>query len=106
MLPFLEHIADRHEHTISEMFDFLAERFGLTEADLKELLPSGRETRFKNRAYWTRVHLGQAKLLDSTGRGRFKITERGLQLLATKPKAINLKLLSQYPEFLAFRNVS
>jgi len=104
MLPFLQHIADGQEHKITELFDHLADHFHLIEEDLKELLPSGRETRFKNRVYWTRVHLGQAKLLDSTGRGRFKITERGLQLLKTNPSRVDMKVLSRYPEFQEFRS--
>lgn len=103
MLPFLQHIADGAEHQVSELFEHLGQAFKLTEQDLKEMLPSGRETRFKNRVYWTRVHLGQAKLLDATGRGRFKVTERGLKLLATNPKRIDLHVLEQYPEFLEFR---
>lgn len=106
MLPFLRHIADGSEHRITELFEFLAKEFALSEDDLKEVLPSGRETRFKNRVYWTRVHLGQAKLLDSTGRGRFRITERGKQLLTSKPTRIDMRMLAQYPEFQEFRSRS
>ncbi|MBK7263827.1 MAG: restriction endonuclease [Rubrivivax sp.] len=104
MLPFLQHISDEQEHKIAELFQLLAEHFGMTEGDLKELLPSGRETRFKNRVYWARVYLGQAKVLDSTGRGRFKITDRGLRLLKTNPKRIDIKLLGQYAEFQEFKS--
>jgi restriction system protein len=103
MLPFLEFISDGKEHHISELFTFLAQRFSLSEQDQKELLPSGRETRFKNRVYWSRVYLGQAKLLNSTGRGRFLITERGQQLLKTNPTRVDMKLLAQYQEFQEFR---
>jgi len=103
MLPFLQFIADGKEHHISELFDHLSKHFSLGDADLKELLPSGRETRFKNRVYWSRVHLGQAKLLDSTGRGRFRITDRGQHLLKKQPDYIDIKLLSQFPEFQEFR---
>jgi len=106
MLPFLQHIADGNEHRITELFEFLASRFALSEDDLKEVLPSGRETRFKNRVYWTRVHLGQAKLLDATGRGRFRITERGTALLRTNPARIDNNTLAQYPEFQEFRGRS
>ena len=106
MLPFLQHIADGKEHRITELFEFLANRFALSEDDLKEVLPSGRETRFKNRVYWTRVHLGQAKLLDATGRGRFKITDRGAALLETNLSRIDNNTLSQYPEFQEFRGRS
>lgn len=103
MLPFLQHIADGKEHKIAELFEYLAFKFHLSEEEQKELLPSGRETRFKNRVYWTRVHLGQAKLLESPARGKFNITERGLQLLKTNPSRIDLKVLAQYPEFQEFR---
>lgn len=106
MLPFLEFISDGQEHHVSELFTHLAQRFSIPEETLKELLPSGRETRFKNRVYWARVYLGQAKLLETTGRGRFRITERGKQLLSTKPPHIDIKLLSQYPEFQEFRGKS
>lgn len=106
MLPFLGFIKDGKEHHISELFAFISEHFQLSEDDLKELLPSGRETRFRNRVYWARVHLGQAKLLNATGRGRFQITARGHELLKKKPEKIDNKLLSQYPEFLEFRGKS
>jgi restriction system protein len=106
MLPFLQHIADGDEHKITEMFEHLAKRFALSDDDLKELLPSGRETRFKNRVYWARVYLGQAKALDSPGRGRFRITERGQELLKTMPARIDMKLLSKYAEFQEFKNRS
>lgn len=104
MLPFLEFISDGKEHHISELFEFLAQRFSLSEQDQKELLPSGRESRFKNRVYWARAYLGQAKLLDSTGRGRFLISDRGQQLLKTMPTRVDIKLLTQYQEFQEFRS--
>lgn len=103
MLPFLQFIRDGEEHRITELFAHLAQTFVLSDDDLKEVLPSGRETRFRNRVYWARVHLGQAKLLDATGRGRFKITRRGVDLLDQYPQRIDNKLLSQFPEFVDFR---
>lgn len=103
MLPFLQFIRDGEEHRITELFTHLAAVFALSDDDLKEVLPSGRETRFRNRVYWARVHLGQAKLLDATGRGRFKITRRGQELLDQHPQRIDNKLLSQFPEFVDFR---
>ena len=102
MLPFLQYTGDGNEHAFSELFGHLASHFNLSEADLKEVLPSGRQTRFRNRVYWARAYLGQARLLDLTGRGRFRFTERAKALLAQKPDAISSKLLAQYPEFQAF----
>jgi restriction system protein len=106
MLPFLRAVSDGREHTIAEMFGVMAKHFNLSEEDIKELVPSGRETRFKNRVYWARVYLAQAKLIDATGRGRFRITDRGSTLLKSNPPTINMKLLEQYPEYVAFKGRS
>lgn len=106
MLPFLQALSDRHEGNIPEMCKTLATKFSLSEEDLKDMVPSGRETRFKNRVYWARVYLEKAKLIDVTGRGRFKISDRGLALLAEHPTAIDIKKLEQFPEFVIFKGKS
>jgi restriction system protein len=105
MLPFLKLIDDGQEHIVSEITDALAQQFGLTNVDRKELLPSG-QSRFDNRVEWSRTHLKKAGLLESTGRGKFRITERGLEVLKSNPAKINLRFLMQFPEFVEFRNAS
>src|SRR5213592_3525417 len=65
MLPVLELAADGREHTLAEAREVLARRFGLTDAERAELLPSGRQRRFDNRVAWAKVHLAQARLLSS-----------------------------------------
>src|SRR5262249_27846314 len=40
--------------------------------------------------------------LESTGRGKFRITERGRDVLRSNPSRIDNKLLSKFPEFIAF----
>jgi restriction system protein len=104
MLPFLALCADGKEHTAGEMVEHLAKHFALSDADRSELLPSGVQTRFANRVYWARVYLGKALLLETSSRGRFRITQRGRELLAKKPSTIDLKLLSQYPEYRTFKD--
>jgi restriction system protein len=81
----------------------LATAMGLSEEDRSELLPSGRQSRFTNRIAWAASHLRAAKLLESAGRGLVVITDRGKELLASNPPAINLKMLMQFPEFQEFR---
>jgi hypothetical protein len=50
------------------------------------------------------TYLKKAKLLTAPGPGRFKITERGSQLLQTSPSSIDVNFLEQnYPEMLEFR---
>ncbi len=45
-------------------------------------------------------------MVESTGRGLFKITQRGLDLLASKPVKLDVKSLKQYPEFQTFHQAS
>ena len=89
MLPLLELASDAEEHRIKDVIDTLAEFFGLTEEEFADLLPSGRDTTFSNRVRWANTYLRKAKLLESTGRGKFKITERGLRVLESSPKHID-----------------
>jgi restriction system protein len=105
MLPFLRIAADGQEHSFSETVEALAKQFHLSDEDWKETLPSG-QPRFENRVGWTRTHLKKAGLLEPTGRGRFRITDRGKQVLKSPPDKIDLKFLMQFPEFVEFRRAS
>src|SRR6266550_2326778 len=106
MLPLMKLATDRGEASVSnrEFIDSLAKEFQLTEADRKELLASGKQSRFENRVYWALVHLRRAGLIESTGRGLNRITTRGHDVLRESPPKIDLRLLSQFPEFRAFRS--
>jgi restriction system protein len=106
MLPVLQVAGDGQEHTIGETIEIIAASFGLTDEARKELLPSGTQFRFDNRVHWARSYLKQAGLLESTGRGKFRITERGFNVLETNPSQINIKFLDQFPEFQTFRSRS
>jgi restriction system protein len=106
MLPLLDFASDQKEHSIREAIEKLAEQFNLREAERKELLPSGRQATFDNRVAWARTYMKKAGLVESTRRGHFKITSRGLEALKKKPQAINVKFLQQYPEFVEFRSQS
>jgi restriction system protein len=106
MLPVLQVAGDAQEHTIGETIEIIAANFGLTDEDRKELLPSGTQFRFDNRVHWARSYLKQAALLESTGRGKFRITQRGLEVLENSPVYINVKFLNQFPEFQEFKTRS
>ena len=103
MLPLLYFAADGHEHSLREAIEGLAEKLDLTEAEKKELLPSGQQSTFDNRVAWSRTYLNKAQLLESTRRGYFRITQRGREVLSKNPEKINVKFLEQFPEFLEFR---
>ncbi|OPY50738.1 MAG: Restriction endonuclease [Methanosaeta sp. PtaU1.Bin112] len=108
MLPLLKFAADHEEHTKSDASDALALHFNIVDADRKEMLPSGRQTRFNNRIAWAIVYLRKAKFLESTRRGRFKITDRGFEILKSNPPRIDAKYLMQHgdAEFKEFHQPS
>jgi restriction system protein len=104
MLPLLKLAADGQEHSQREAVETLARHFVLTEIELEEKLPSGRQTTFNNRVSWARGYLKMARLLENTKRGYFQITERGKSVLAQPPERITIRFLEQFPEFVISRN--
>jgi restriction system protein len=102
--PLLEIANDGKEHSINEARLLIQKNMGLTEDDLKELLPSGTQTKFDNRVAWAKSYFTQAKVFDSPKRGYFIITDRGRELLLQNHEKIDVKILKQYPEFIEFHS--
>ena len=103
MLPLLRIAADGKEHPLAEARGLLAGEFNLSQAELEQPLPSGRQSRFANRVAWAKVYLEQGGLLVSPRRGHFAISDRGGEVLKSPPGRIDIKFLEQYPEFIEFR---
>jgi restriction system protein len=103
MLHLLRLASDGAEHTLKDAVPALADPFHLTDVERTELLPSGQQAVFQNRVAWANTFLKKAELLRAPRRGIFTITDRGKKLLAQNPPKIDVKLLEQFPEFLAFR---
>jgi restriction system protein len=104
MLPLLRYAADKQEHAVREAVDQLRATFELSDDEREQLLPSGRQRTFDNRVAWGVSYLKQAGLLSSPARGRFRITERGLGVLASPPDRITIPFLAEIsPEFREFR---
>lgn len=80
-----------------------AKQFKLTDDERKDLLPSGRQPTFDNRVGWAKTYLKKAGLLDSPKRATIIITQRGLEVLNQNPSHINVRFLSQFPEFVEFK---
>lgn len=105
MLPLLSFMGDRKEHSLSETINALAARFQLGPEERREMLPSGRRQLFDNRVGWARTYISKARLIESTRRGYFKITDRGLQVLAEPPEKISISFLKRFPEFVDFQAI-
>jgi restriction system protein len=105
MLPFLRHLADGQEHGLNDTHDALADQFGLTDEERRELLPSGLQPIFRNRVGWARTYLKKAGLVTSPKRAYLKINDKGLELLKENPSEITAKFLMRYDEFVEFKTI-
>lgn len=103
MLPLLKFAGDGQEHSSREAINFLANEFGLTDDERKELLPSGSQALFDNRVGWATTYIRKAGLIESKRKGIFKITERGKQVLSENLERLDNKYLEQFSEFIEFK---
>ncbi len=78
----------------------------LSESDLAEMLPSGRQTTFANRVAWANIFLQRAGLLEKGGRGIYRITEEGRRVLHEAPERIDMRFLERYPAYVEWRRRS
>ena len=105
MLPLLKLTVDQQEHSFRQVIDTLARQFNLTDAEQRELLPSGQQPIFDNRVGWASTYMKKAGLLESTRRGFSHITDRGLKTLKENPSKIDVKFLEQFEEFTEFKTL-
>ena len=107
MLPIVRMCDESGTDSIANrtFMDRLADQFKFTDEDRTERLSSGTQSRFENRVYWELVHLRRAGLIESTGRGLNRITERGREILRQSPPRIDLKLLNHSLSFGSFEVV-
>lgn len=62
MKPLLQMLGDGQEQKIQSLYADLAKHFQLTEADIAEYLPSGRQLLYHNRIGWAKTYLVKAGL--------------------------------------------
>lgn len=103
MRPLIEAHADGKEHLNRDLVRQLADQFGLSEEERREMLPSGRAKLFDNRVGWAKSHVMQAGLLESPRRAVSTITERGRQVLADHVERVDLRVLNEFDEYREFR---
>lgn len=106
MLPLLELTGDGKELSNKEVIAVFADKWNLTEEERERLLPSKVAKVFANRVMWAKTYIRKAGLITLSGRGIFKITERGLELLENPPQKLTIKHLKQFEEFREFQTIN
>ncbi len=99
MLPLLELLKDKKEHSSQELVLGISDKFKLTDAERIEFLQSGNQVIINNRVSWANTYLKKAGLLESPKRAKFVITEKGIEILNTNPIEINITFLKKLPKF-------
>lgn len=102
MKPFLDVIADGRDYRFADVVGELADRLGLTDEEREQMLPSGRRSLFYDRVSWAKTYLAKARLIESSGRGLLRITERGRVAIRERPDRIDNNYLMQFSEFVEF----
>lgn len=104
MLPVLSFARDKHVGKSSEVFNvtwtfsFLIDDLGLSENVMDVKIKSG-QSKFDSNVRWAIKYLKEAKLLKNVNRGYYKITKRGLKVLAKNPRRLNKESLMEFREF-------
>lgn len=88
LLARLEAVRLAISHAGEKGRELEAEALGLSESDRAELLPSGVQTVYKNRAGWAHDRLKRSGLSTSLKRGFWKLTEAGGAFAAAHPGAL------------------
>lgn len=104
--PLLKAVGDGKPHGSKELKQVVSREFSLTESDLAEMLPSGRQTVFANRLGWAGTYLVKAGLLERPARATFQITPAGKSVLKEDPPVIDPDYLERFESFRAFRKPS
>jgi restriction system protein len=103
MRPLLAFASDGSEKNINDAIKGIADQLKLTDEERHQLLPSGKQAIFANRVHWARTYLDKAGAIKRTRRSHFEITDRGKKLLTENTARIDVKVLKQFPEFIAFQ---
>lgn len=104
MTPVLER-AREGEVKFRDAVDDISNELKLTDEELSELLPSGKQTVIANRIGWAKTYLSKAGLLNTKKRGFFTITDRGIEAL-NSGQNIDNKYLKQFDTFNSFHGQS
>lgn len=103
MLPTLKALADGLEAALSEIRVRVAVAEELTEQEIAERLPSGRQTVLANRVSWALLGMERAGLVERVRRAVYRLTADGERLLEKKPVRVDDNLLRTYPAFVEWK---
>ena len=99
LLPTLKALADGAEVPLGEIRERIAVSEKLTDREVSEKLPSGRQTVLANRVSWALLGMERAGLVERIRRAVYRLTDEGGRLLARGLERVDDDVLATYPAF-------
>ena len=94
--PILRHLASHPEGApAKDVHDAAAAVLNVSDLDRQELLPSGIQPIYKNRAGWAHDRLKRAGLSTSPQRGYWQLTQEGIDFARTHPGPLSSRELDK-----------
>lgn len=94
--PILRYLYDHPDGALArEAHDAAARSLGLSDADMAEVLPSGVQRVYKNRAGWAHDRLKRAGYSESLRRGYWRLTGSGRAFAENHPAPLPSNLVQQ-----------
>lgn len=94
--PILRYLHEHRDGALArEAHDAAAVALGLAEEDMAEVLPSGVQRVYKNRAGWAHDRLKRAGYSESSRRGYWKLTDKGRTFAESHPSPLSEEVVQQ-----------
>ena len=109
MLPLLKEVSDGGEYDLANTVRPVSDSMGLSEDERNRPMPSKRNrstTYAHNRLHWAKTYLKFAGLLEIPSRGKFRITQRGRDVLDERPSRIDTNYLLRFESFAEWKSKS
>ena len=100
LYPFLL-ATNSKDMTVAEMKQYIVDYFHLTDEDCSLRTKSGNSTQVADRLNWVRQYLRRAMMIEIPERGKYRITQRGKDYLASH-NDLRKQNLMEYPEFASY----
>ncbi len=99
MLPTLKALAGGAEAPLGEIRKRVAVSGKLTDEEVSQKLPSGRQTVLANRVSWALLGMERAGLVQRVRRAVYRLTDEGGRLLSRDLERVDDQVLATYPAF-------
>lgn len=101
-IPVLQVLSTRDLKGRQDIYEKVATVKNLSEDLKREMLPNQSQPTYMNRIGWALTYLKKAGMLSTPIRGKWQITDLGLEVLNNPPRVFNVSYLKSYPSFEEF----